>query len=163
MRNPGPRRAAERELREETGYEAPGWKYLGYVTPNPALQNNRCVQHEYCAYGGVCQHCDLRAKCLSPKAKRRSLLIAPHEELAAAMRARVATEEGQAALQRRKETVEPRFGVLKSVQNLRQLLLRGLAGAEIEFGLSAIGLNVRILTAWALTGGAVGQLAQATS
>jgi transposase len=127
------------------------------------LQNNRCVKREYCAYGGVCQHCDLRAKCLSPKAKRRSLLIAPHEELAAAMRARVATEEGQAALQRRKETVEPRFGVLKSVQNLRQLLLRGLAGAEIEFGLSAIGLNVRILTAWALTGGAVGQLAQATS
>jgi len=48
-RDLGPRRAAERELREETGYEAPGWKYLGYVTPNPALQNNRC--HTFLATG----------------------------------------------------------------------------------------------------------------
>jgi len=27
----------------------PGWKYLGYVTPNPALQNNRC--HTFLATG----------------------------------------------------------------------------------------------------------------
>jgi ADP-ribose pyrophosphatase YjhB (NUDIX family) len=41
-RDETPRMAAERELREETGYEALNWEYLGYVTPNPALQNNRC-------------------------------------------------------------------------------------------------------------------------
>lgn len=37
-----PRAAAERELLEETGYKAAKWDYLGYVTPNPALQDNRC-------------------------------------------------------------------------------------------------------------------------
>lgn len=37
-----PRKAAERELREETGYEAARWEYLGCVTPNPALLDNRC-------------------------------------------------------------------------------------------------------------------------
>ncbi len=44
-----PRAAAERELREETGYEAPDWEPLGFVTPNPALQNNRC--HTFVATG----------------------------------------------------------------------------------------------------------------
>jgi ADP-ribose pyrophosphatase len=46
-RDRGHRDAAERELREETGYAARDWEYLGYVTPNPALQDNRC--HTYLA------------------------------------------------------------------------------------------------------------------
>lgn len=40
--DPSPRAAAERELREEAGFAAPRWEDLGFVTPNPALQNNRC-------------------------------------------------------------------------------------------------------------------------
>ncbi len=34
--------AAERELREETGYTAAKFTLLGHVDPNPALQSNRC-------------------------------------------------------------------------------------------------------------------------
>ena len=34
--------AAKRELREETGYESDDWTALGWVHPNPPLQNNRC-------------------------------------------------------------------------------------------------------------------------
>jgi ADP-ribose pyrophosphatase len=34
--------AAQRELREETGYTAPVWRHLGFVEPNPAIQTNRC-------------------------------------------------------------------------------------------------------------------------
>jgi 8-oxo-dGTP pyrophosphatase MutT (NUDIX family) len=41
-RDADPRAAAQRELLEETGYRADKWEYLGYVTPNPALQDNRC-------------------------------------------------------------------------------------------------------------------------
>ncbi len=48
-RDAGPREAAERELVEETGYRAAGWEYLGFVTPNPALQDNRC--HTFLATG----------------------------------------------------------------------------------------------------------------
>ncbi len=44
-----PRVAAERELREETGFVAGRWEDLGFVTPNPALQNNRC--HTFLAAG----------------------------------------------------------------------------------------------------------------
>lgn len=37
-----PEAAALRELREETGYRAASATPLGYVHPNPAIQNNRC-------------------------------------------------------------------------------------------------------------------------
>jgi 8-oxo-dGTP pyrophosphatase MutT (NUDIX family) len=37
-----PRKAAARELLEETGYRAKKWLRIGEVNPNPALFNNRC-------------------------------------------------------------------------------------------------------------------------
>jgi len=42
-----PLEAAERELREETGYTSRDWRYLGAVEPNPAFMNNLC--HHYLA------------------------------------------------------------------------------------------------------------------
>lgn len=37
-----PKKAAARELLEETGYQAKKWLKIGVVNPNPALFNNRC-------------------------------------------------------------------------------------------------------------------------
>ncbi len=37
-----PDRAAARELREETGYAAENLTEIGWVHPNPPIQNNRC-------------------------------------------------------------------------------------------------------------------------
>jgi 8-oxo-dGTP pyrophosphatase MutT (NUDIX family) len=37
-----PLTAAQRELREESGFRAERWSQLSVVEPNPALQNNRC-------------------------------------------------------------------------------------------------------------------------
>jgi len=37
-----PIQAAQRELREETGFVSAHWVPLGSCTPNPATQNNRC-------------------------------------------------------------------------------------------------------------------------
>jgi ADP-ribose pyrophosphatase len=37
-----PLKAAQRELREETGYESSQWHFLGKVRPNPAILNNSC-------------------------------------------------------------------------------------------------------------------------
>jgi 8-oxo-dGTP pyrophosphatase MutT (NUDIX family) len=41
--------AARRELREETGYSAGSWTYLGCVQPNPAFHDNLC--HHWLAEG----------------------------------------------------------------------------------------------------------------
>ena len=46
--------AARRELREETGYTAESWTYLGFVEPNPAFQTNRC--HHWLANGARRTH-----------------------------------------------------------------------------------------------------------
>ena len=44
MVDPGesPLQAAQRELLEESGYQSDHWHELGWVYPNPALQQNRC-------------------------------------------------------------------------------------------------------------------------
>jgi ADP-ribose pyrophosphatase len=44
-----PLAAAKRELLEETGFRGETWIDLGYVHPNPAIQDNRC--HTFLALG----------------------------------------------------------------------------------------------------------------
>lgn len=46
--------AARRELREETGYTAERWTYLGAVEPNPAFQDNLC--HHWLAEDAALTH-----------------------------------------------------------------------------------------------------------
>jgi 8-oxo-dGTP pyrophosphatase MutT (NUDIX family) len=46
-----PPAAAKRELGEETGYRADRWVDLGFVHPNPAIQDNRC--HTFLALGAT--------------------------------------------------------------------------------------------------------------
>lgn len=43
--------AVRRELQEETGYTGGTWRYLGAVTPNPAVHNHLC--HHWLAQGVV--------------------------------------------------------------------------------------------------------------
>ena len=104
-------------------------------------------QRLYATGAGDCRGCPLRARCLSAKAKRRELYISEHAELTRRMRERLDTDEGRSAMSRRGQTVEPVFGVFKSVLGLRQFLLRGLSGARVEWTLCATALNLRKLAA----------------
>ena len=108
-----------------------------------------------------CRQCERRAECLSPKSNSRQLVLAPHSELVSAMRKKIETAEGKAALKRRFGTVEPTFGVMKAILGLRQFLLVGKEKAAAELSLAAISINLRKLVKWATEGGSLSQISQA--
>lgn len=56
---------------------------------------------------------------------------------------RLQTREGRALYGLRKQTVEPVFGIIKSVMRFRQFLLRGLQLASGEWNLVAMAWNIR--------------------
>jgi transposase len=53
------------------------------------------------------------------------------------------TKDGRAAYALRKQTVEPVFGIIKSVMNFRQFLLRGLAHVSHEWTLVCLAWNFK--------------------
>jgi len=119
------------------------------------------VEHRRYRAVSICRDCPSRGQCLSPKARYRELLIAPHEALLSAMRRKITTPEGERALQLRGQTVERTFGTMKAQLGLRQFLLRGLAGARAEFTLCALAVNVRKLVQWLREEGSLEQLRRA--
>jgi len=61
------------------------------------------------------------------------------------MKHRLRTPEGRAIYATRKCTVEPTFGIIKSVLGFRQFLLRGLRSVRHEWALVCIGWNLKRL------------------
>jgi len=80
------------------------------------------------------------------------LLAPPEPESAAvgaidkeAMRRRLRTASGRAAYKKRKETVEPVFGIIKAAMGFRRFLLRGLRKVSLEWSLVTLAYNFRRL------------------
>ena len=59
------------------------------------------------------------------------------------MKHRLKTKAGRAAYGQRKQTVEPVFGIIKSVMGFRQFLLRGLANIQNEWTLVCLAWNLK--------------------
>jgi len=81
-----------------------------------------------------------------PPLEQRLKTSAPIDEDASAverMRHRLQTSEGRAVYAKRKSTVEPTFGIIKSVLGLRQFLLRGMEAVGHEWTLVCIGWNLK--------------------
>jgi transposase len=60
-----------------------------------------------------------------------------------AMKAKLETEDGKAAYKKRKQTVEPVFGIIKAAIGFRRFHLRGLARVATEWTLIALAYNCR--------------------
>ena len=59
------------------------------------------------------------------------------------MRAKLETEDAKALYKKRKQTVEPVFGIIKAAMGMRQFRLRGIAKVATEWTLIAIAYNCR--------------------
>jgi hypothetical protein len=62
-----------------------------------------------------------------------------------AMRHRLRTASGRAAYKKRRETVEPVFGIVKAAMGFRRFLLRGLRKVNLEWSLVRLAYNFRRL------------------
>jgi hypothetical protein len=69
--------------------------------------------------------------------------LAPDADPVEAMKHRLKTPEGRAIYGQRKCTVEPVFGIIKSVLGFRQFRLRGLKAVGGEWTLVSIGWNLK--------------------
>ncbi|WP_324731262.1 IS1182 family transposase [Pseudomonas paeninsulae] len=63
------------------------------------------------------------------------------------MKHRLKTKAGRATYALRKQTVEPVFGIIKSVMGFRQFLLRGLANVQTEWTLVCLAWNLKRMAA----------------
>jgi len=70
---------------------------------------------------------------------------APGAEMSEVMKHRLKTAVGKAKYKLRQQTVEPVFGILKSVMGFRQFLLRGLEKVGLEWRLVCIAYNLKRL------------------
>ena len=93
----------------------------------------------YLAGGRENHHPPVEARFTEPPA------LAADADVVQAMDHRLATVAGRAVYAQRKSTVEPVFGIIKSVLSFRQFHLRGLDGASGEWTLVTIAWNLKRL------------------
>ena len=85
--------------------------------------------------------CSVGLRCAKPTYE-----TAPLSEPASAvdrMKYRLKTIQGRKLYGLRKQTVEPVFGIIKSVMGFRQFLLRGLGPVRGEWNLVAMAWNIK--------------------
>jgi hypothetical protein len=78
-----------------------------------------------------------------PPQRRSEQPIAPRRAWRQAMHAKLQTEAGRRLYARRKQTVEPVFGIIKQVMGFRQFLLRGLQKVHGEWELVTLAYNFK--------------------
>ena len=97
----------------------------------------------YRAPAAACRACPAFGLCTKDRRHGRALEIGPDEPVLSKQRELMTTEEAQALYKRRKELVEPAFGIIKEQQAGRRFLLRGLQNVRAEWSLLAVAFNLR--------------------
>lgn len=94
-----------------------------------------------------CEGCPLRGQCHQSKTERRIEVNHRLKELKQKAKERLMSEEGLEHRSKRPIEVEAVFGQLKSNNKFNRFTLRGFDKVEIEFGLMALGHNLRKMVA----------------
>jgi transposase len=96
-----------------------------------------------------CKECPVRTRC-TKDSKGRTIEIAGHHQEVVAMRAKLATAEGQDRYAQRARIIEPRFAEVKSNQGFRRWTVRGLQKVKAQWAWICMTANLHILfRSWA--------------
>ena len=113
-------------------------------------RRKRASVRVYAAHAADCLACPAFGRCTTSTQGRR-IERSLHAEALTAHRHWMQTAEARDALRRRKQLIEPVFGIIKEQQAGRRFLLRGLEAVRSEWTLLAVAFNLRTL-AKALSG-----------
>jgi transposase len=94
--------------------------------------------------GTACPDCPVQRQCT--KVKYRNLVVLLADPLLAKMKVKMNTAKGKQAMQLRRQTVEPVFGILKEQLGFRRFHLRGLDQVKGEFALLCTAFNLKKLS-----------------
>jgi transposase len=93
----------------------------------------------------ICRACPAFGQCTQNRDRGRTLEVSRYEKALREQRVLMATERAKEIYRRRKEIVEPVFGILKEMQGARRFLLRGLENVRAEWALLATAFNLGTL------------------
>jgi transposase len=126
----------------DDSYICPTGQTLGF------LETRRIEKKVVRVYGGlgtVCRQCSAFGICTRNRYRGRELLIGPYDDELHRHRLWMTTDEAKTIYKRRKELVEPAFGIIKEQMGMRRFLLRGWNNVRAEVNTLAIAFNLRTL------------------
>jgi transposase len=121
-------------------YRCPAGEVLR-PTQKPWTNTSGRIELRYLSSKTTCDACPLRARCLSPDAKTRSVSRWEHEGVMDRHRARMASEGASQLMRRRSAIVEHPFGTLKCRAGYQHFLVRGFDKVRGEWSLMALCYN----------------------
>jgi len=131
-----------------------------YICPAGQTMWPKTIQRRKTKYGGgvatvyqaprgICRQCLKRDCCTTVRTKAgRTITRDDYEAERQRMRQKLSSTAGRSIYGRRKCLVEPVIGQMKTAMRLLQFLLRGLAGARIEWKWATIAYNLRKIIKW---------------
>ena len=121
-------------------YRCPAGELL-HPTKKPWTNTSGRVEIRYLSSKMSCDACPMRARCIAPEAKIRSVSRWEHEDVLDRHRARMASEGTSQLMCRRSAIVEHPFGTLKCRAGYQHFLVRGFDKVRGEWSLMALCYN----------------------
>ena len=114
----------------------------GYLSTEPLRQLDLDGVEPYVPIGAA-ENDDVRTYDYRPAKERKPNKV--NDPYLIRMRDKLTSDEGRKIYSKRKQTVEPVFGIIKSVMGFRQFLLRGLDRVTSEWSLVCLAYNIKRL------------------
>ena len=130
-------------------YDAQNDSYLCPGGQNLHFSSTAMVRHTrmrvYRGGQGICSKCPAWGRCTTNKHNGRELQIGENEAVLRRHREWMKTPEAKIAYRRRKELIEPTFGIIKEQMGVRRFWLRGRKKVRAEAMVLATAFNLRTL------------------